>query len=163
MASNLQDPAHLYPLYVLLFAMPGVPSIYYGSEWGLRAERSPHSDAALRPALDLAALQQSGPQPALPELIARLARARQKTPALRSGGYTQLHVASEQLAFLREMEGSRAVVAVNASPQAAALALPVPLPDGTCLTDALNGEEFVVHGGSLNIQLPPNWGRILRA
>jgi glycosidase len=29
--SYLKNPAHLYPLYCLLFTMPGIPSIYYGS------------------------------------------------------------------------------------------------------------------------------------
>ena len=39
-ASRLKNPAHLYPLYCLLFTMPGVPSIYYGSEWGIEGERT---------------------------------------------------------------------------------------------------------------------------
>ncbi len=162
-ASNLIDPAHLYPLHVLLFSLPGVPSIYYGSEWGLRGERSDHSDVALRPALDLAALEQSSPQPGLPAAIAGLSRIRAETPALRHGDYTQLHVAMEQFAFLRQDQGSQAVVAVNASPEPAALDLSVPLADGTCLTDALNGGEFVMQGGRLKMDIPANWGRILRS
>ncbi len=160
-ASNLKDPAHLYPLHILLFSMPGVPSIYYGSEWGLRAERTPHSDAALRPALELEALRGSAPQPDLPDIITRLARIRLETPALRHGEYTQLHVAPEQFTFLRRSEGSLALVVVNASSQSAALDVPVPLPDGSRLTDVLNGGDFVVQGGRLNLRLPPNWGRIL--
>ena len=40
-ASNLVSPAHLYPLYCLLFTMPGIPSVYYGSEWGIDGRRSP--------------------------------------------------------------------------------------------------------------------------
>ncbi len=31
-ASDLKHPDHLYPLYALLFSMPGVSSLYYGSE-----------------------------------------------------------------------------------------------------------------------------------
>jgi glycosidase len=31
LASRLTNPAHLYPVYCLLFTMPGAPSIYYGS------------------------------------------------------------------------------------------------------------------------------------
>ena len=38
-ASILKEPAHLHPLYVLLLTMPGVPSIYYGSEWGVRGRK----------------------------------------------------------------------------------------------------------------------------
>lgn len=33
-ASILQNPAHLPLIYALLFGMPGIPCIYYGSEWG---------------------------------------------------------------------------------------------------------------------------------
>ena len=51
-ASMLTDPAHLKPAYGLLFGMPGVPALYYGSEWGIRGEKGQGSDAALRPALE---------------------------------------------------------------------------------------------------------------
>ncbi len=51
LASTLKVPGHLYPLHILLFTMPGIPSIYYGSEWGQPGQRSESSDAALRPAL----------------------------------------------------------------------------------------------------------------
>ncbi len=44
-SSQLQSAAHLYPLYALLFSMPGMPSIYYGSEFGLLGEKNDHSDA----------------------------------------------------------------------------------------------------------------------
>ncbi len=39
-ASSLRNPAHLYPLYTLLLTIPGVPSIYYGSEWGIEGRRN---------------------------------------------------------------------------------------------------------------------------
>jgi glycosidase len=49
-ASVLRSHAHLFPLYGLLFTMPGIPSIYYGSERGIRGEKRNNSDSALRPA-----------------------------------------------------------------------------------------------------------------
>ncbi len=161
-ASNLKDPAHLFPLHGLLFSMPGTPSIYYGSEWGLPGERTTSSDTALRPALDLAALLHSSPQPELAAVIAKLAQVRRETPALRYGDYTQLHVAPEQFAFIRQCEGSAALAAVNASGKPITLDLPAPLADGARLTDALNGDAFTVKGGRVKMELPPNWGRILK-
>ena len=74
-ASSVSNPAQLRTLYSLLFCMPGVPSIYYGSEWGIRGQRSTYSDAALRPQLDLDKMKNNPPQPELPGLIARLAQA----------------------------------------------------------------------------------------
>ena len=34
LASILKNPAHLPLVYGVLFGMPGIPCIYYGSEWG---------------------------------------------------------------------------------------------------------------------------------
>ena len=60
-ASQLKNPAHLYPLYSLLFTMPGVPSIYYGSEWGIEGKRTSQSDQALRPHLDFSRFPTTAP------------------------------------------------------------------------------------------------------
>lgn len=48
-ASILLDRNHLPLLYGLLFGMPGIPCIYYGSEWGAEGRKAPGSDANLRP------------------------------------------------------------------------------------------------------------------
>ncbi|TLN12920.1 alpha-amylase, partial [bacterium] len=112
-ASRLQDPAQLYPLYALLFSMPGAPSIYYGSEFGLAGTRTDHSDAALRPALDLATAARDAAQPDLPAAIRRLAAVRAASPALRRGDYTELHVSAQQLAFLRSLPDEQVLVALN--------------------------------------------------
>ena len=81
-ASKLLDSAHLYPLYLLLFTMPGVPSIYYGSEWGLKGQRTPHSDSALRPCLDLAGMQRTTPHP---NLLPRREKGQPPPPRRRGG------------------------------------------------------------------------------
>ena len=38
-ASLLRDDRDLFPLYALLFTIPGTPSLYYGSEWGYRGKK----------------------------------------------------------------------------------------------------------------------------
>ena len=166
-ASVLKDPIHLYPLYCLLFTLPGIPSIYYGSEWGVAGQRSAWSDAALRPALDLRQTD-SFPQPALCEYIARLARLRRQCPPLQlgdyplgCGGYEQLHVAAEQIAFLRSSPAGQVVVAVNAAAAPAALDLRLPIQNGR-LVDLLNpGAEFLIKNNQARIDIPPAWGRVL--
>ncbi|MFO7780651.1 MAG: alpha-amylase family glycosyl hydrolase, partial [Spirochaetia bacterium] len=47
--SVLYDPGHLYSLYALLMTMPGIPSVYYGSEFGQTGARHGGSDRDLRP------------------------------------------------------------------------------------------------------------------
>ena len=162
-ASNLTDPAHLYPLYCLLMTMPGVPSIYYGSEWGITGRKEQGSDRALRPHLNLAHMAQAGPHPALARAIARLTEVRHRSRALQYGGYRELHVGHDLLAFARQVDGECVVVAVNASDQPAALEIEVPVGHGDRLVDLLNpGESFALRKGRAEIDAVwPRWARIL--
>jgi cyclomaltodextrinase len=163
-ASNLPTPAHLYPLYALLFTMPGVPSIYYGSEWGLEGKRTKTDDRPLRPTLDLNIIRQNAPQPELAKTIGRLAHIRQGSAALKVGDYTQLFVGAEQFAFSRQTESDQVLVLLNAAENPSAFEMPVPLGDGSRLVDRLNGgETFQVTGGRLRVEpVPPRWARILQ-
>ena len=162
-ASLLNEPAHLAPLYTLLFTIPGVPSIYYGSEWGMEGAKHNGNDAPLRPALSWPVDLSSMPHPELEGTIRDLARIRQETPALRHGSYEQCEVASEQLAFLRHAEGSRAVVAVNAAHEAVPMRVPVRGMEGAELTDALDPDfRVTVSGGGIDLPSIPACGaRIL--
>ena len=158
-ASHLGQPRLLYPLYLMLFTMPGVPSIYYGSEWGLRATRRPGDDSPVRPALALAAGPHPDGEPALEEAISRLARIRTGSAALRRGGYRQLHVASEQLAFARELDGESVVVVLNSSDRPVDLALPAP--SGGEWRDLLDNSVVVATDGQIRTTIPASWGRVL--
>jgi cyclomaltodextrinase len=158
-ASQLANPAHLRLLYTLLFTMPGVPSIYYGSEWGIPGEKTSTSDAALRPALDLA--QMNGDGAVLAAFIAQLAHIRRGSSALQHGDYQQLHVAHEQLAFLRRTADQVALVAVNAADQSVTLSLPAPEGIPSQLTDALSGRTITAEQGQITLDLPPTSGTVL--
>ena len=81
-ASVLRDPAHLYPLHLLLFTMPGVPSVYAGSEWGIEGVKAGGDDRPLRPALPSpAAAASRGRHPDLAPAIARFAAIRRGSAA----------------------------------------------------------------------------------
>ncbi len=163
-ASSLKNARHLYPLYCLLYTMPGIPSIYYGSEWGLRGARTPGDDHMLRPALDLNLLRSKSPQPDLPAVLTSLASIRQNSIALRHGGYKEIFVASEQFAFSRETENEMVIVLLNAAVIDAAFDIPVSLPDNTRLIDLLNlSEEFRTENGRLLVgKVHSCWARILQ-
>jgi cyclomaltodextrinase / maltogenic alpha-amylase / neopullulanase len=161
LASLLHDPAHLYPLHLLLLSAPGVPSLYYGSEWGVTGVKAPTSDAPLRPALEPATLAAAGEHPALEPVVKQLIALRQALPALRYGGYRERLVASEQLAFSRSYGGEEVLVALNISGAAQRVTIPQL---GGRWEDLLNpGEAFVGSAGGLELPLSPNWGRVLRA
>lgn len=107
-ATVLTDKAMLRPAYGLLFGMPGVPAVYYGSEWGLEGDKK-NGDAALRPAIE------KPQENELTEWISALAKARAESPALRWGSYHNVMVQPRQLIFERRVDGERVLVAINAA------------------------------------------------
>lgn len=106
-ASILEDKNNLFAAYGLLFGMPGVPSIYYGSEWGVTGEKK-DGDSALRPAIDKPECNE------LTERIAALAAAKRNSRALCYGGYKNILVMPKQLIFERKCDTERVLVAINA-------------------------------------------------
>lgn len=160
-ASKLKNPAHLFPLYLLLFTMPGIPSIYYGSEWGIRGVKGQWSDAALRPELDLERMKRQAPNPDLDGTIATLSQIRQDHAPLIHGNYRQIFVDKEQFVFLRSLAGVEVLVALNSSNEDIDLSLDLPWQTGR-LRDVLNNNEvFTIENKRVNLKLSPNWGRIL--
>src|SRR5271156_1504538 len=161
-ASILKNPAHLYPLYVLLMTMPGVPSIYYGSEWGIEGRKGADTDAPLRPALDPATLPEHAPHPELHALIKSLIAIRRRFAPIRPGDYAQLHVASEQFAFIRRDSAGAIVVAVNAADRPAEIKLSIPdIAEGQLIDALNNGESFSIINGRCALPVLPCRGRIL--
>ena len=180
--SVLKSSAHLVPLYGLLFTVPGVPSLYYGGEWGIRGEKKNGSDAELRPVVRETA--EHGAYSGVPaecapkvdsakleDAIKRFARIRAETPALREGTYRQLHVASEQFAFIREMPGrsdagagegggtGAAIIIVNAAATEARLSLRPGMKAGSDghWRDAVEGRVSCdARGGELHACVPPS-------
>jgi glycosidase len=161
-ASALKEARHLYPLYCILFTIPGVPSIYYGSEWGIEGKKD-GTDWPLRPLLSLEELCHASPLPELPQVIGRLAGIRFQSAALRMGNYRQLHVSHEQLAFARSHNGHTVVVAVNSSSDPTNVRLEIPGVQGGRLVDELNpGMEFAVRNGVAKVNpVPASWARIM--
>lgn len=160
-ASTLRNPAHLYPLHALLFTMPGIPSIYYGSEWGIAGSKQGHSDWALRPALRWPVAVEQMPHPDLAMAIARFSRIRHQQVALRDGSYEQLLVASEQIAFARQHEAEQIIVVVNAADSAARVEL-ASAPDQHYVDLLDPAREFSSYQGRLVIDdVAPCWARIL--
>jgi len=178
-AGVVRDPAGLYPLYALLFSMPGVPSVYYGSEYGVGGRKLGGDDGPLRPELHPADLPSSGPHPDLAAAIGRFSAARRGSIAIRRGTYRRLAVAAEGLAFERAYgggdEGSeRVIVAVNASAAPMRFELPAGGPsDGPTRGDGSRGGRFAdlldpayraeSIAGRIAIEVPPHWARWLRA
>lgn len=162
-ASQLRDKQQLHLLYFLLFTMPGIPSIYYGSEFGFESVKQ-SADWNLRPSFDLTMLQIQTHAHDMRGWIGHLAGLRQTQPALRYGGYEQVLVASKQLAFLRESGNDSVVVVVNSSAEPAELSLPLRGKATWRFVDLLNPEESFTcdTNGNLQIVMRPNQAMLLK-
>jgi cyclomaltodextrinase / maltogenic alpha-amylase / neopullulanase len=161
-ASQLKDQADLFNLYTLLYTMPGIPSVYYGSEWGITGQKVNGSDLPLRPDMDLNAAIQDAPQPDLPAHLKKLAEIRKNAPALQNGNYRQVLVASQQLAFQRELNDKKVMVVVNSADQPVEIALTSQQAKDGRWTDLLNpGVEWIAQGEKTILVVPAKWGRIL--
>lgn len=109
LASILTNKEHIRPAYGLLMGMPGIPCLYYGSEWGEEGTKAPDNDYALRPCFD-------APKPnELTEFIEKLIAIRQSSDGLCNGGYRNVVLTNHQLIFERASEKERILVAINAS------------------------------------------------
>lgn len=108
-ATALREKRNLLNLYTLLFTMPGIPCLYYGSEYGAEGDKS-ENDYKLRPsfsAIDRAAY------PALYEHIAALCTFRKTSRALAYGSYCKATLQNTNFSFVREADGEKLIVAVN--------------------------------------------------
>ena len=109
LASILTNKKHIPLAYGLLMGMPGIPCLYYGSEWAEQGEKAPDNDYALRLCFE-------EPKPnELTEFIKKLIRVRQESDALCNGAYKNVVIQNHQLVFERCSEKERVIVAINAA------------------------------------------------
>lgn len=141
-ASILSNKKHLPLIYVLMAGMPGIPCVYYGSEWGATG-RKEDGDAALHVCFDM-------PQEnSLTNWVAACAKAHRASDALCNGSFRSLVLQNQYCIFERKSEGDRVLVAVNAGDTA----VHVDFDAGAGRArDLLTGEVHDFGGGT---ELPP--------
>ena len=156
--TKLTNKAHFAPVHVLLYTLPGVPSIYYGSEFGIEGRKEYGSDDSLRPALNIEDYKDSVKTNPCTALIAALGKVRQAVPALSYGSYDELMLTNRQFAYARDLDGTRVIVSVNNDDAPAGMHLAA----GNCAAyvGTLSGEKVSVQDGHINITQPANSGEI---
>lgn len=138
-ASILNNEKHLPLIYAMMFGMPGIPCIYYGSEWGSRADKR-EGDPALRPSFEAPEWNELG------EWIGKLSAAKKASSALNYGDFRSVLLTNKQCIFERKTEGERVWVAINADGEDFTAHF-----DAGCGTavDLISGESHDFGGGSV--------------
>ncbi len=154
--TKLTNKTHFLPTHILLYTLPGVPSIYYGSEFGIEGKKERHSDDSLRPCLSLEELQKDTQKNTFAKIISRLGEVRKNLPALSYGDYKEVLLTNRQYAFTRNLDGQCVLVCVNNDDT----------PANLCIRNLNGSFKGLLSGtvcaanGNLNITLPANGGDI---
>lgn len=161
-ASKLQVPGHIFPVYTLLYTLPGIPSIYYGSEWGIQGRKEGANDDFLRPQVDIEKALENPENKELLSWVKKLGQIRAEQPALRLGRYQELLLTNRQYAFARILEEEAVITAVNNDDNEAWLSIRLPL-EGRKYRNLVDNEIVGEEGGMLRVKLLPNESAIICA
>ena len=155
--SKLNQKELYVPVHYLLYTLPGIPSIYYGSEFGIEGKKENGSDAPIRPCLHLEDFNGN----TYSDLISSLAKVRHDQKALSYGEYREILLTNRQYAFLRTWENENVVTAVNNDENPFECYIGgLPLANGTAI-DCITKEKFPIENSSCHFTIPSSWGRIL--
>lgn len=144
----LTDKAQLKPLYAVLFCMPGIPCLYYGSEWGAAGDKK-DDDPALRPCFE------SPIETDLTEFLSLLSKLKKASKALCCGDFKNETILNRQWVFSRRCDDETVLVAVNAE----GIDFSISCERRGRAFDLITGEETELNG---SIALPPYGVKLYR-
>ena len=156
--TKLNNKAHFVPVHIMLYTLPGIPSIYYGSEFGIEGRKERGSDDSLRPVLNYEDYKDAAETNPCAKLISALGKIRQNTPALCFGDYKELELQTTHFAYQRVFNNQSVIVTVNNSDNDVVVTL-------SCgefkeYIGALSGEKIIVNNGQIQVKVPASYGEI---
>lgn len=155
--TKLNNKEHFVPVHILLYTLPGIPSLYYGSEFAIEGKKERYSDDSLRPYLSYEENQNAIENNRFTRLIARLGKIRQSCSALSNGEYREVMLTNRQYAYVRSYNGTTVVIALNNDDNPAQMSLPA---DCESYTAAISGQKVNTCNGQLQVTIPGNSGEI---
>lgn len=156
--TKLNNKAHFVPVHILLYTLPGIPSVYYGSEFGIEGKKERYSDDSLRPYLAYQDYQDAVNHNPMTKLIKKLGMLRQSVNIFAEGDYDELVLTNRLFAYARTKDGVRVLIAVNNDDAPAHISLPA---DCGKYTEALTGQVICAQNGQLHTEIAANSGVIL--
>ena len=156
--TKLNHKAHFVPVHILMYTLPGIPSVYYGSEFGIEGQKQYGSDDSLRPFISYEQYIHATKENTQTHLISRLGEIRVETKALSYGTYKELLLTNGQYAFAREYGGQSVLVTVNNSDHDFMMNLPTQ--NAEEYAGGLFGETVSVKDGYISVTVKANSGEI---
>ncbi|MBQ6258298.1 MAG: alpha-amylase [Lachnospiraceae bacterium] len=151
--TKLSDKANYTPVHILLYTLSGIPSVYYGSEFGIEGKKERFSDDSLRPAIDISQYSDAIEKNPCTKLLERLGDIHEKYKELSNGDYRELCLKNEQFAFAR----GDMIIAVNNVSHEAGINVEAHHENYIGL---LSGTRVSSNNGRLDITLSANSGEI---
>ena len=156
--TKLNNKAHFVPVHIMLYTLPGIPSIYYGSEFGIEGRKERGSDDSLRPALNFEDFKDAINTNPCTKLISTLGKIRQNTPALLYGDYKELELHTTHFAYERTHNNKSVIITVNNSDNE--VNFNPSCGNQTEYIGLLTGNKANVNNGRILVKVPANYGEI---
>lgn len=160
--SKLNNREHIYNVMMLDYNLPGVPSIYYGSEFGIEGEKQHGSDWNLRPCLELSDYPEAVQTNPLTHLIRELGQIHAAYPELSCGEYKELTLTNRQYSFARILDGKAVITVLNNDEQPADIWIPLPVQADSvkALLTGMGDVTGSIENGQLIVHLPACRGMV---
>ena len=151
--NKLKEKGFLQSVYTLLYTLPGIPSVYYGGEWGVEGRKEGACDDGLRPHLVLSEMEANPQIPELKGLLCKLGAIRQANPALTDGVYRELLLTNRQYAFARILRNEAVITAVNNDANPVHMEINCPV-SASGAQEALTGTDAELRDGRIIWEMP---------
>lgn len=144
---NSYKEAELYFAYML--SIPGLPVIYYGSEFGMTGADDPDNRRMMR--FDG---QLSSNEKELLKATRSIVKIRNEHPALRYGDFLTLNADQNTYAYIRSDFNERILVVMNKAAEQKQLELKIPSSYGSTLKELGSAEKFKSQDGAIQLSIP---------
>ncbi|MFA9376903.1 MAG: alpha-amylase family glycosyl hydrolase [Lachnotalea sp.] len=156
-ASKVNNMAYLIPIYALLYTLPGIPSLYYGSEWGIEGKKTGNSDDVLRPAISIDDEGVTQKNLELTKYICELGKMKKENSEIFCGKYKELLLSNRQYVFARFTKERGIVTIVNNDDNDITVMVPLNLPfEIKSAMNAFTNDLIVVENGQIQIVIEAN-------
>lgn len=160
-ATMVANKKYLNNIYTILFTIPGVPSIYYGSEWGIEGDRK-ITDLNLRPEIFLEKYENNEFAKKIEKEISQLISIRKSNIELTHGNYKEILVKNKQFIFGRCYNDKWILVVLNLDDKDEILEFNVPFSNKSLINLKNTNEYFTTFNNKLQLNIPAFSNKILK-